>query len=91
MRDGVLLYVIVVESDGHCGLPKGHREPGETEKETGLQARLLPGFCTRIEYPLKNGSLKQTPILPPSAATFPCTQTPRRCRAPGTFPMRRCS
>ena len=69
VREGVPLYVIVVESDGHCGLPKGHREPGETEEETvlreireetGLQARLLPGFCTRIEYPLKIGNLKQT-------------------------------
>ena len=28
---GIPHYVLVVELDGHCGLPKGHIESGETE------------------------------------------------------------
>lgn len=65
----IILYVLTVESDGHCGLPKGHIEPGETEKETalreikeetGIDAVLLDKFTLRIEYKMKNGNIKQT-------------------------------
>ena len=48
-RDGVRYYVLVKGS--YVGLPKGHMEPGETERETAIRevreetcvsARLVP-------------------------------------------------
>ena len=65
----IIQYVLVTESDGHCGFPKGHIESGETEQETalreikeetGITAILEEGFTTKIEYEMKNGDIKQT-------------------------------
>ena len=50
---GIPHYVLVVELDGHCGLPKGHIESGETEmqaalreirEETGITADIADGL-----------------------------------------------
>ncbi len=58
-----------MELDGHCGLPKGHIESGETEmqaalreikEETGITADIADGFLKRIEYTMRNGNRKQT-------------------------------
>lgn len=66
---GVIHYVLVVESDGHCSLPKGHIETGETKKEaalreiaeeTGITASLLDGFAMDVEYDVPSGNRKQT-------------------------------
>ena len=66
---GIPHYVLVVELDGHCGLPKGHIESGETEmqaalreikEETGITADIADGFLKRIEYTMRNGNRKQT-------------------------------
>ena len=65
-----ILYVIIRHRGGHCGFPKGHIEPGETEQETalqeifeevGLQCRLLEGFREQEQYPLpgRPGTMKQ--------------------------------
>ena len=54
-------YVLIRSKEGFYGFPKGHMEPGETEQqtalretleETGLRARLIPGFRTMELYPL---------------------------------------
>ncbi len=67
--NSIIHYVLVVEMDGHCGLPKGHIELGETEiqaalreikEETGITAKILDGFLTKIEYTMNNGNIKQT-------------------------------
>lgn len=66
--DGVRHYVLVVERGGHCGLPKGHIEPGETPEEaakreiweeTGVDAQLHTEFVRKIMYTLPNGNRKQ--------------------------------
>lgn len=65
----IINYVLVVESDGHCGLPKGHIELGETEiqaalreikEETDITASILDGFLKKVEYTMNNGNIKQT-------------------------------
>ena len=65
----IIHYVLVVEIDGHCGLPKGHIKLGETEiqaalreikEETGITANILDGFLTKIAYTMHNGNMKQT-------------------------------
>ena len=54
-------FVILRSVFGNPGFPKGHIEPGEsdqetalreTEEETGLRVRLLPGFRTVNVFPL---------------------------------------
>ena len=54
-------YVIIQSLAGTYGFPKGHMEPGETERETalreireetGLRVRLIPGFRMEDEYAL---------------------------------------
>ena len=56
-------FVIVRHPDGHHGFPKGHMEPGETERETALREireetdltpALLSGFRTADVYKLPN-------------------------------------
>lgn len=54
-------YLMIKMNLGHCGLPKGHIEKFETEEiaavreireETGVEARLIPGFRETVEYPI---------------------------------------
>ena len=63
---GVRHYVLVKGS--YVGLPKGHIEPGESERETALrevreetcvQARLLPGFRRVVTYHMPSGNDKR--------------------------------
>jgi len=68
IRHGRRLYMIVTELDGHTGLPKGHMEPGETERmtalreireETGIRAALYPDIRFQETYQLPHGGDKQ--------------------------------
>ena len=56
-------YLIIRHLGGHCGFPKGHMEPGESEpetaireirEETGLAVSLVDGFRAADSYPLPN-------------------------------------
>ncbi|HIV02782.1 MAG TPA: NUDIX domain-containing protein [Candidatus Aphodoplasma excrementigallinarum] len=67
LRGTIPYYVVVVERAGHCGLPKGHLEAGETEQEaalreiweeTGIQATILSGARYSDEYRMANGTVK---------------------------------
>ena len=69
-QDTSLHYLIIRHLGGHCGFPKGHMEPGETEQETaireiqeevGLTVSLIDGFRSEDIYPLPNkpGTQKQ--------------------------------
>ena len=55
-------YLIIRHIGGHCGFPKGHMEPGETEQDTavreileevGLTVSLIDGFRAEDTYPLR--------------------------------------
>ncbi len=79
-QDGERLYVLVTELSGNTGLPKGHVEEGENEtqtalreiyEETGITARIVPGFGGDIVYPQGRGMLKHFTYF---LATFDCTQ-----------------
>ena len=61
-------YVLVVERHGHCGLPKGHIESGETVRqvalreileETGIRAALREDFVRVVTCSMPNGHLKR--------------------------------
>ncbi len=63
-------YLIIRHLGGHCGFPKGHMEPGESEQttalreireEVGLTVSLVDGFRAVECYPLPNkpGLMKQ--------------------------------
>ena len=69
-ESGEVRYVIIRHRTGHCGFPKGHMEPGETETQTalreireevGLSCTLLEGFRQQDQYPLpgKPDTMKQ--------------------------------
>lgn len=69
-ENGDVRYVIIRHRSGHCGFPKGHMEPGETEQQTalreiceevGLNCTLLEGFRQQDQYPLpkKPDTMKQ--------------------------------
>ena len=54
-------FLLIRMNLGHCGLPKGHVEKFETEEEaalreiseeTGVVARIIPGFRGVVEYPI---------------------------------------
>ena len=54
-------------NDGHWGFPKGHIEKNESEQETavrevreetGIQITLISGFREKVEYPVKQGVIK---------------------------------
>lgn len=62
-QGGALRYAILHSVNGDWGFPKGHIEPGETEKKTalreikeelGLQVTLLDGFREEITYLMPN-------------------------------------
>ena len=67
--NGVRHYVLVSSTvENHYGLPKGHIEFGETEKEAALReieeetcvkAQIAEGFKEQIEYVLPSGAKKQ--------------------------------
>lgn len=67
--NGELRYVLVREPEnGYCGLPKGHMEAGETEKETALRetweetcvhAEIAGDFCRETAYTLRRGGYKK--------------------------------
>ena len=58
---------LLVESN-YFGLPKGHIEENETEQETalreikeetGVDAKIIPGFRETVNYRLPNGNVKE--------------------------------
>ena len=65
---GIRHYVLVSSKrEKNCGLPKGHMEGAETEKETAVReieeetlvrAEILDGFQRQIEYITPKGSKK---------------------------------
>ncbi len=64
--DGLRHYVLVKGS--YIGLPKGHMEPGESERETALRevreetcvnVRLAPGFRRVVTYHMRSGNDKR--------------------------------
>ena len=64
--DGERQFVLV--KGGYIGLPKGHMEAGESERETALRevweetcvrARIVPGFRRTVLYHLPNGNDKR--------------------------------
>ena len=68
-------YLIIRHLGGHCGFPKGHMEPGESEpetaireirEETGLTVSLVEGFRAADSYPLPNkpGVCKEVVYFP---------------------------
>lgn len=67
-KEKMLYYVVIKSTNGDYGLPKGHVEEGETlqeaalreiKEETGITARLLPGYEKVAEYTMPNGILKE--------------------------------
>lgn len=65
--NGTIVYILVEESDGHIGFPKGHLEVGETDEicalreiweETGIKATLIDGFKEPVAYPKANDIMK---------------------------------
>ena len=73
-ENGKIRYLIIRHLGGHCGFPKGHMEPGETERETalreiweevGLRVSLLD-YRLVDSYPLPNkpGITKQVIYFP---------------------------
>ncbi len=65
-KDQARYYVLV--KGGYIGLPKGHMEQGESERETALRevreetcvtARLVPGFRRTVLYHMPNGNDKR--------------------------------
>ena len=65
-KDGLRYYALVKGS--YIGLPKGHMESGESERETALReiqeetcvtAKLVPGFRRTVVYQLPNGNSKR--------------------------------
>ena len=62
-------YLMIRMNLGHCGLPKGHIEKFETEEmaavreireETGVDAKLIPGFRETVEYPISAKTRKMS-------------------------------
>lgn len=60
-------YLILQDSNGYCGLAKGHAEPGETEKETALRevweetsirAQIHSDFRREVSFKMRGGITK---------------------------------
>lgn len=65
-KEEVRYYVLV--KGGYVGLPKGHMEPGESERETALRevfeetcvkAKIVSGFRRTVLYHLPSGNDKR--------------------------------
>ena len=65
-RDGQRRYVLV--KGGYVGLPKGHMEKGESERETAVReiqeetcvkTQIVPGFRRVVTYHMPNGNDKR--------------------------------
>lgn len=70
---GGLRYLLILQTNGFWSLPKGHMEPFETEtdtalrelkEETGLSARLIPGFREMVCYSMSGKRTKQVVLFP---------------------------
>ena len=62
-QDNEILYVIIRQTNGDYGFPKGHMEPGEDEEttalreireEVGITAEIREGFRKETSYPFPN-------------------------------------
>lgn len=80
---GARRYILVQEYNGDIGFPKGHIEPGETEKqaalreiweEAGVHATLVGSKRFQVEYTLHNGSRKRVAYFI-ACCTEPVRQT----------------
>lgn len=65
-QDGQRYYVLV--KGGYVGLPKGHMEKGESERQTALRevqeetcvkSHIVPGFRRVVTYHMPNGNDKR--------------------------------
>lgn len=62
-KNGNIYYVVIRQTNGDFGFPKGHMEPGEDEQSTalreireevGLHTSIVEGFRFDISYPFPN-------------------------------------
>ena len=61
IENNEILYLLVRDSRGICGLPKGHVEPGETEVETALRVGNTP--TKKVEDYLNNYQTLESNVL----------------------------
>ena len=70
VEKGIKKYLIV--ESNYFGLPKGHVEDDETEQETalreikeetGIDAKIVPGFRETVNYRLPNGNVKEVVLF----------------------------
>ena len=87
-ENGERRYVIIRETEGFCGFPKGHMETGETEEETalreieeetGLYVTLIDGFRAEDSHALLREGRPDTTkhityFLAEYAGQTPCPQ-----------------
>ncbi len=80
-RDGQRRYVLV--KGGYVGLPKGHMEKGESERETAVReireetcvsTQIVPGFRRVVTYHMPNGNDKRGGLF--SGAVFSAAGPP---------------
>lgn len=66
--NGEPYYALVQEASGYWGLPKGHIEQNETDKqaalreileETGLQVQIITGLEEQVQYHIGKNTIKQ--------------------------------
>lgn len=66
-------YLLLLQTNGFWSFPKGHMELFESEQdtalrelreETGLSAKLVPGFREMVTYPMSGGRTKQVVVFP---------------------------
>lgn len=68
IKDKTIYYLLINTKDGrHCGFPKGHTEPGESEietafretlEETSIEPIIDREFRYEISYQMNNGNKK---------------------------------
>ena len=73
-------YLIIRQTNGDYGFPKGHIEDGESDyeaatrelyEETGIEVKPIKGFIRRISYPIRahNGVIKEATYYRPKLQT----------------------